>query len=92
MCERVCVCVYRERKERRRVCVCVCIYIYIYIMIINKYILDIYIFYPWKIFCHLRFHEVFCKITIIRQLRRWNELKIENMTKYRQKRISFVCG
>ena len=46
------------------------IYIYIYIiMIINKYILDIYIINPWKIFCNPRFHEVFCKTIIIRQLR-----------------------
>ena len=64
-------------------------------MMINKYILDIYIFIfnPWKIFCGHRFHEVY-KTTIIRQLIRWNELKIKNTTKYRQKtlRISFVCG
>ena len=35
-------------------------------MIINKYIFDIYIFNPWKIFCNLRYHEVFCKTTFIR--------------------------
>ena len=28
-------------------------------MIINKYILDIYIFKPWKILCELRFREVY---------------------------------
>ena len=44
------------------VCVCVCakaiyIYIYIYIYIINnKYILDIYMFNPWKIVCDPGFH------------------------------------
>ena len=39
------------------------------------------------------------KTTFIRQLRRWNELKIENTTKYRQKLLGFrlcvvvsVCG
>ena len=63
---------------------------------INKYILDIYIYdiyNPWKIVCNPGIHEVFCKTTIIRQLR-WNELKIENTKKYRQKtvRISFMCG
>ena len=41
------------------------IYIYIYII----YILDMYMFNPWKIFCNPAFHEVFCKTTIIRQLR-----------------------
>ena len=50
----------------------------------------IYIFNPWKIFCNPGFHEVFCKTTIIRQLRRWNELKIENMTKYREKTVR-IC-
>ena len=29
---------------------------------------------PWKIFCNPGFHEVFCKTTIIRQLRKWNEI------------------
>ena len=33
------------------------IYIYIYNND-NKYILDVYIFNPWKIFCDLMFHEV----------------------------------
>ena len=28
-------------------------------MIINKYLLDKYIFNPWKIFCNSGFHEVF---------------------------------
>ena len=71
------------------------IYIYIYIYIYNIFHgLYIYIFNPWKIFCNPGFHEVFCKTTITRQLRRWNELKIENTTKYSQKtvRSSFVCG
>ena len=38
--------------------------------------------------------EFFSKITIIRQLRRWNELKIENTKKYTEKTvgISFMCG
>ena len=36
-------------------------------MIINNYILDTYIFNPWKIFCNLRFHEVY-KTTFIRKL------------------------
>ena len=31
----------------------------------------IYIFSSWKMFCNPRFHEGFCKTTIIRQLRRW---------------------
>ena len=64
------------------------IYIYIYI-----YIRYIYVFNSWKIVCNPGFHEVFCKTTTIRQLR-WNELKIENTKKYRQKTIgiSFVCG
>ena len=59
-------------------------YIYIYI----------YTFNPWKIVCDPGFHGVFCKTTIIRQLRRGDELKIENTKKYRQKtvRISFMCG
>ena len=57
-------------------------------MIINKYILDIYIFNPWKISCDLRFPEVY-KTTFIRQLRRWNELKIENTIKYRQNPLGF---
>ena len=37
--------------------------------------------------------EFFRKTTIIKQLRRWNELKIENTKKYRQKTDanSFVC-
>ena len=48
-----------------------------------------YIFNPWKLFCNLRFHEVFCKTTFMRQLRRWNVLKIENTTKYRQKPLGF---
>ena len=54
----------------------------------------IYIYNPLKIFCDPGFHGVFCKTTLIRQLRRWNELKIENTKKYRQKNvgISFVCG
>ena len=51
-------------------------------------IIIIIIFNPWKIFCNLRFHEVY-KTTFIRQLRRWNELKIENTTKYRQKTLEF---
>ena len=51
-------------------------------MIINIYIY-IYIYNPWDIFCDLRFHDIY-KTTFIRQLRRWNELKIENTTKYRQ--------
>ena len=61
-------------------------------MIINKYMLDIYIyiyiFNPWKIFCDLNFHEVY-KPTFIRQLRRWNELKIESTTKYWKKTLGF---
>ena len=54
----------------------------------------IYIFNPWKIFGNPRFHGVFCKTTIIRQLWRWNESKIENTKKYRKKTvgISFMCG
>ena len=47
------------------------IYIYIYIMMINEYILHRYILNPWKIFCDLRFLEVY-KTTFIKQLRRWN--------------------
>ena len=39
-------------------------------------------------FCDFRFPEVY-KTTFIRQLRRWNELKIENTTKYRQKPLGF---
>ena len=40
-------------------------------MTINKYMLDIYIyiFNPWKVFCDLRFPEVY-KTTFIRHLRR----------------------
>ena len=60
----------------------------------NKYILDIYISNPWKIVCDdPGFHGVFCKTTI-RQLRRWNELKMKNTKKYRQKTvgISLMCG
>ena len=49
-------------------------------IIINKYILDIYIyiyifFNSWSIDCEPVFHRVFHKTTIIRQLRRWNESK-----------------
>ena len=42
--------------------------IYYIIMIINKYILDIYIyiFNSWKIFCNLRFHEVYKTTFIMR--------------------------
>ena len=40
------------------------------------------IYNPWKIVCDPGFHGVFSKTTIIRQLRRWNELKIENTKKY----------
>ena len=32
----------------------------------------------WNIDCDPGFHGVFCKTTIIRQLRKWNELKIGN--------------
>ena len=42
------------------------IYIYIYI----------YIFNSWNIVCNPVFSAVFCKTTMIRQLRRWNESKI----------------
>ena len=52
----------------------------------NNYIY-IYIYNSWNIVCNPGFHEVFCKTTIIRQLRRWNELEIENTKKYRQKTI-----
>ena len=39
-------------------------------MIINKYILDIYIFNSRNIDCDPGFHGVFCKTTIIRELRK----------------------
>ena len=53
------------------------IYIYIYIYI--------YIFNSWNIVCSPGFHGVFCKTTIIRQLR-WNELKIEKTRKNTDKK------
>ena len=86
------------------------IYIYIYVCIINRYILDVYIYIyiyiyisnSWNIDCDPGFHGVFCKTTIIRQLRICNESKIENTKKYRQKTIEIslmwgckclsVCG
>ena len=57
-------------------------------MIIHKYLLDISIFNPWKIFCKHRFHEVY-KTIFIRHFKRRNELIIENATKYRQKSLGF---
>ena len=52
-------------------------------MIINKYILDIYIYIynPSKILCHPGFHGVFCKTIIIRQLRRWNSIYLTAIKK-----------
>ena len=52
------------------------IYIYIYIIII---IIIIYIFNSWNTDCDPGFHVVFCKTTIIRLLRKWNESKIEKI-------------
>ena len=49
------------------------IYIYIIIMIINKYILYIYIFNPWKIlFCNLRFLEIYNNIHQAVKKMEWN--------------------
>ena len=50
----------------------------------------IYIFNSWNIDCDPGFYGVFCKTTIIRQLRKWNESKIgnrKNTKKYRQKTV-----
>ena len=58
------------------------IYIYIYIYI--------YKFNSWNVDCDSGFHGVFCKTTIIRQLRRWNELKIEKCEKIDKNRWDFV--
>ena len=61
-------------------------YIYIYIIMIDKYILDIYIFNPWKmLFCELRFLEVYK--TFIRQLRRWNEIENRKCHKIQTKNL-----
>ena len=48
----------------------------------------IYICNSWDIDWDPGFHGVFCKTTIIRQLRRWNELKIERYEKI-QKPLGF---
>ena len=45
---------------------------------INKCILDICIFNPWKKVCNPGFHEVFLQTMIIRQLRRWNVVLQKN--------------
>ena len=45
----------------------------------------IYIFDSWNIDCDPGFHGVFCQTSIIRMLRRWNELKIEIYEKIQTK-------
>ena len=61
-----------------------CLYTHTHTHIINS----------WNIDCDPGFHGVFCKKTIIRQLGKWNELKLKNTKKYRQSTvgISFMCG
>ena len=71
-------------------------------MIINKYILYIYLIHGK--YCSATKGFMKFITTFIRQLRRWNEIenrkfnkihtKIENVTKCRQKavKISFMCG
>ena len=51
----------------------------------------IYIYNSWNIDCDPGFHGVFCKTTIIRQLRRW---KIEKYKKVQTKIVGilFMCG
>ena len=53
------------------------------------YIYGIYIFNSWNIVCNSGFHEFFCKTTINRQWRRWNELKIENTKNTDKKPLRF---
>ena len=62
---------------------CIVFFQIIYIYIYNIYI---YIFNSWNIDCDLGFHGVFCKTTIIRQLRKWNKSKIEKIRKSKHKK------
>ena len=48
-----------------------------------------YVSNSWNIDCDPGFYGVFCKTTVIKQLRRWNGLIIE---KYEKNGISFMCG
>ena len=70
-----------QRCMYLQLCVFVCIYAYIIIIIIIiiKYILDIYISNSWNLDCNPLVSWSFFKTTIIRQLRKWNESKIEKI-------------